>query len=132
MFCSFDKMPRIMRWFCTGRVIEWDKPEFEDLLKRMGKAKLDGARAIILLHVWKGKLHPANNESGGTDVDSANVVRLRRANDLLCNRSSEGERGTKGLFPGPADAGEFCAQDDREGGDGGVSAGVECAEFGWV
>lgn len=72
-----------MRWFCTGRVVEWEKPEFEDLLKRMGKAKLDGARAIILLHVWKGELNPARNGSGGANVDSANVVRLRCADDLV-------------------------------------------------
>ena len=55
MFCSFGKSPRIMRWFCTGRVVEWDQPEFEELLKKMNKAKIDGARAIIMLHVWKGK-----------------------------------------------------------------------------
>ena len=56
MFCSFGKSPRIMRWFCTGRVVEWDQPEFEELLKKMNKAKIAGARAIIMRHVWKGEL----------------------------------------------------------------------------
>lgn len=55
MFCSFDKLPRIMRWFCKGRVVEWDQPEFEELLKKMGNEKVTGARAIVLLDVWQGK-----------------------------------------------------------------------------
>lgn len=58
MFCSFDKSPRIMRWFCTGRVVEWDTPEFEELLKRMGKEKIAGARAILVFRVWKGTSFP--------------------------------------------------------------------------
>ena len=54
MFCSFDKSPRIMRWHCMGRVVEWDQPEFEELLKKMAKEKITGARAVILLDVFKG------------------------------------------------------------------------------
>ncbi|TVY43341.1 Pyridoxamine 5'-phosphate oxidase family protein [Lachnellula occidentalis] len=53
MFCSFGAAPRIMRFFCTGRVVEWDQPEFESLMVRMGKKKVDGARAVIVLDVWK-------------------------------------------------------------------------------
>ena len=53
MFCSFGVSPRIMRLFCTGRVIEWDQPSFGPLLLKMAKKKLEGARAIILLDVWK-------------------------------------------------------------------------------
>jgi hypothetical protein len=53
MFCSFGSSPRILRFFCTGTVIEWDSPRFETLLEKMGKARLDGARAVILLDVWK-------------------------------------------------------------------------------
>lgn len=53
MFCSFAASPRIMRFFCTGRVVEWDSPRFESLLVKMGKKRVDGARAIILLDVWK-------------------------------------------------------------------------------
>ena len=55
MFCSFDKTPRIMRWFCKGSVVEWDQPDFEPTLKRMGKKKYAGTRAIILFEVWKGE-----------------------------------------------------------------------------
>ncbi|TVY42744.1 Pyridoxamine 5'-phosphate oxidase family protein [Lachnellula subtilissima] len=53
MFCSFGASPRIMRFFCTGRVVEWDQAEFESLLRRMGKKRVDGARAVIMLTVWK-------------------------------------------------------------------------------
>ncbi|KAF1349050.1 pyridoxamine phosphate oxidase family protein [Delphinella strobiligena] len=53
MFCSFEKNPRIMRFFCTGTVIEFTEPEYESLLERMGKEHVDGARAVILLHIFK-------------------------------------------------------------------------------
>ena len=45
-----------MRFFCKGRVVEWDSREFEPLLKRMGKSRVEGARAIIELEVWKVRL----------------------------------------------------------------------------
>lgn len=53
MFCSFTKSPRIMRFFCTGKVVEWDSPGFEPLLRKMGKEAIKGARAVISLDVWK-------------------------------------------------------------------------------
>ncbi|KAA6406727.1 MAG: hypothetical protein FRX48_09450 [Lasallia pustulata] len=53
MFCSFGKSPRIMRFFCTGKVVEWNQPGFGPLLEKMGKRKVQGARAIILLNVFK-------------------------------------------------------------------------------
>ncbi|RDW72162.1 hypothetical protein BP5796_08196 [Coleophoma crateriformis] len=53
MFCSFASSPRIMRFFCKGSVIEWDSPLFDTYLTKMNKAKVDGARAVILLDVWK-------------------------------------------------------------------------------
>lgn len=53
MFCSFGATPRIMRFFCKGRVVEWDQPEFEVLLEKMGKARIPSARAVILLDVFK-------------------------------------------------------------------------------
>lgn len=53
MFCSFGKLPRIMRLFCKGSVVEWDSPRFEPLLKEMGKERIEGARAVLLLDVWK-------------------------------------------------------------------------------
>lgn len=58
MFCSFDAAPRIMRWFCWGRVVEWDGVEFGEVLGRMGRKReeegLLGARAVVLLEVFKG------------------------------------------------------------------------------
>jgi hypothetical protein len=53
MFCSFGASPRIMRFFCKGRVVEWDEPEFGHSLDRMGKQRIEGARAVILLDVFK-------------------------------------------------------------------------------
>lgn len=54
MFNSFDPSPRIMRLFCKGRVVEWDQPQFSDLMASMGPGKrIEGARAIIVLDVWK-------------------------------------------------------------------------------
>lgn len=56
MFCSFAKSPRIMRFFCMGKVVEWDDPRFEGLLKKMGKERIEGARAVILLDVFKVRI----------------------------------------------------------------------------
>ncbi|GIZ41158.1 hypothetical protein CKM354_000447300 [Cercospora kikuchii] len=53
MFCSFESSPRIMRWFCTGKVYETDHPEYEYWLKRMGKEEYPAMRAIIVLKVFK-------------------------------------------------------------------------------
>ncbi len=56
MFCSFETSPRIMRFFCTGRVVEWDEPEFENLMTKIlskGAKRVEGARAVIMLDVFK-------------------------------------------------------------------------------
>lgn len=53
MFCSFETSPRIMRLFCTGRVVEWNEPGFEGWLTRMGNKRFTGMRAVILLDVFK-------------------------------------------------------------------------------
>lgn len=53
MFCSFGKSPRIMRLFCTGRVIEYADTGYAETLARMGKKDFAGARAVILLDIWK-------------------------------------------------------------------------------
>ncbi|KAL8780867.1 MAG: hypothetical protein Q9213_006279 [Squamulea squamosa] len=54
MFCSFEASPRILRFFCWGEVVEWnDKPRFGEMMAKMGKRRVDGARAVIGLRVWK-------------------------------------------------------------------------------
>ncbi|KAK2752882.1 hypothetical protein FQN54_008035 [Arachnomyces sp. PD_36] len=53
MFCSFLSSPRILRLFCTGRVVEWDQPEFPRMLERMKLAPIPGARAVIILDIFK-------------------------------------------------------------------------------
>ncbi|KAB8262239.1 hypothetical protein BDV32DRAFT_147891 [Aspergillus pseudonomiae] len=56
MFCSFDATPRIMRLFCTGSVIEWNDPRYTGYVKRMGVKSLVGARAVIILDIFKVQL----------------------------------------------------------------------------
>ncbi|KAL2004567.1 hypothetical protein VTN00DRAFT_3452 [Thermoascus crustaceus] len=53
MFCSFDTKPGILRLFCKARVVEVDSPEFPIYLEKMGLEEVDGARAIVLLDIWK-------------------------------------------------------------------------------
>ena len=53
MFCSFDASPGIVRFFCSGSVIEWNEPRFTPYLERMGGKQVEGARAIIRLNVFK-------------------------------------------------------------------------------
>ena len=45
-----------MRFFCMGKVVEWDDPRFDVLLKKMGKERIEGARAVILLDIFKVRL----------------------------------------------------------------------------
>ena len=52
-WCSFDSTPRILRWYCWGRVIEHDSPDFSKMLECMGHPRVAGARAIIMLEVFK-------------------------------------------------------------------------------
>ncbi|OAQ99785.1 hypothetical protein LLEC1_06514 [Akanthomyces lecanii] len=56
LFCSFDKVPRTLRLYCTGTVVEFDEAEYEDWLERMGGKNLVAARAVIVLHVFKVQL----------------------------------------------------------------------------
>jgi Pyridoxamine 5'-phosphate oxidase len=67
MFCSFGATPRILRFFCTGRVIEWDQTEFEIMLEKMGKQRFPAARAVILLDVFKVSLPPRSSIAHGAD-----------------------------------------------------------------
>ena len=57
MFCDFGPSPRICRFFCKGRVVEWDQRGFQEWVKRVrGDRKVEeaeGVRAVIILDVWK-------------------------------------------------------------------------------
>lgn len=53
MFCSFGKNPRILRLFCKGRVIESDQSGFAETIAAMGLQIVPGARAVVLLDIWK-------------------------------------------------------------------------------
>lgn len=53
MFNSFDSAPRILRFWCSGHVIEKTDPRFQPLLVKMSADRFSAVRAIILLDVWK-------------------------------------------------------------------------------
>ncbi|MCJ1387106.1 hypothetical protein MMC17_010235 [Xylographa soralifera] len=53
MFASFGRSPRICRFFCRGRVVEWDEAAFAGWVARMGKADVPGTRAVVVLDVWQ-------------------------------------------------------------------------------
>ncbi|KAM4060089.1 pyridoxamine 5'-phosphate oxidase family protein ustO [Hirsutella rhossiliensis] len=56
MFMSFGNTPRILRFFCHARVVEWDQPAFPDLVRTVAKGKreaFEGARAVILCDIWE-------------------------------------------------------------------------------
>lgn len=59
MFMSFGPTPRILRLFCTSRVVETDDPTFGDWIARVAgenrtiEQGLDGARAVIVCDVWE-------------------------------------------------------------------------------
>lgn len=53
MFCSFNENPRILRLYCTGRVVEYDHPDFFSTISRMNLENIPGTRAVILLDIWK-------------------------------------------------------------------------------
>ena len=56
MWCSFGKSPRIMRWFCTGKVVEHGDPgwgEWRGRFKSVEDGGVPSARAVIVLDVWK-------------------------------------------------------------------------------
>ena len=53
MFCSFGVSPRILRFFCRGRVVEWDEMGFAGWVGRLGGEGVEGKRAVVLLDVFK-------------------------------------------------------------------------------
>lgn len=78
MACSFGTVPRIMRLFCTGRVIEKgaSADDFEAWLTRTGiKHGVDACRAVIVLDVFKvqtscGYGVPVVNNSSSSNTNS--------------------------------------------------------------
>ena len=56
MFCSFEQSPRILRLFCRGKVVEFWEQGFGDAVRGMGVEVPVGARAVILLEIWKVSL----------------------------------------------------------------------------
>jgi hypothetical protein len=52
MFCSFDRQPKIVRLYGTGRVVRPDSPEWPDLIGRFGTDHA-GTRAIIVVDVTR-------------------------------------------------------------------------------
>jgi hypothetical protein len=52
MFCSFDRQPKIVRLYGTGRVVRPDSPEWPDLIGHFGAGHA-GTRAIIVVDVTR-------------------------------------------------------------------------------
>jgi hypothetical protein len=57
MFTSFDQSPRILRLFCKGRVIEFWEDGFLEITREMGMEVPVGARAVIVLDIFKVCFH---------------------------------------------------------------------------
>ncbi|KAI4717044.1 pyridoxamine phosphate oxidase family protein [Aureobasidium sp. EXF-10727] len=58
MFCSFEKVPRILRLFCKGRVVEFCDEEFGVLTRQMGKEVPVEHKGLLdreTLGHWAGK-----------------------------------------------------------------------------
>ncbi|KAM5342973.1 hypothetical protein ACJ41O_013939 [Fusarium nematophilum] len=58
MFMSFGAAPRIVRFFCRSKVVEWDEPAFPDLVRRIAQGRrsaFDGARAVIVCDVFEAQ-----------------------------------------------------------------------------
>lgn len=53
MFCSFEQSPRILRLFCTGKVVEFWEEGFGEVTRGMGMEVPVGARAVIQLEIFK-------------------------------------------------------------------------------
>ncbi|KAM5470172.1 hypothetical protein MauCBS54593_004056 [Microsporum audouinii] len=55
MFCSFGPAPRILRLFCTGKVVEYNDPAFRSWLSKMNLAEnyIVGVRAVITLDIFQ-------------------------------------------------------------------------------
>ncbi|MBE3045204.1 pyridoxamine 5'-phosphate oxidase family protein [Candidatus Bathyarchaeota archaeon] len=63
MFLSFGPSPRILRLFCTGRVVEYTDPAFRGYLDEIaavrrraggeGRVEFEGARAVIVGDIWR-------------------------------------------------------------------------------
>lgn len=54
MACSFGTSPRIMRLFCTGRVVERNSRQFDEWVAKTGiKEGIKACRAVIVLDVFK-------------------------------------------------------------------------------
>lgn len=56
MFMSFGPAPRIVRFFCRSKIVEWDEPGFPDLVRTIAQGKrsgFDGARAVVVADVFE-------------------------------------------------------------------------------
>lgn len=59
MACSFGTSPRIMRLFCTGKVIEKGNLKFDEWVARTGiKEGVKACRAVIVLDIFKVRPRP--------------------------------------------------------------------------
>ena len=91
MFISFGSTPRILRFFCNSRVVEWDHQDFPNMVRRVSRGKKEafsGARAVIVCDIWQVQT------SCGFGVPQVKPV-------LYSSKSSEPPTGTVDLSSRP-------------------------------
>ncbi|KAH7027112.1 pyridoxamine phosphate oxidase family protein, partial [Macrophomina phaseolina] len=101
MACSFGTSPRIMRLFCTGKVIEKGNLKFDEWVARTGiKEGVKACRAVIVLDIFKVQtscgygvpvLSPRPRSPDGVDEDpeSNAVTKHWEDRDTLPNWASK-------------------------------------------
>lgn len=82
MACSFGTSPRIMRLFCTGRVVERNSRQFDEWVAKTGiKEGIKACRAVIVLDVFKvglpASVYLALGHDSPRSIPGSNVVWLR-------------------------------------------------------
>jgi len=106
LFVSLGPAPRLVRLFCTGRVVEWDDPAFGGWLEAMGRPRPPAARAVVVLDVFRV-----------TTSCGYGVPRVRPA--LYAAEEQEGREWAVGewsVFEDRPTMGDWARQKEKEGG----------------
>ncbi|MCJ1413973.1 hypothetical protein MMC32_000298 [Xylographa parallela] len=100
MFASFGRGPRICRFFCRGRVVEWDEPAFAGWVARMGKGAVPGTRAVVVLDVWQVQTScgwgvPLLSAQPSTTSEASATPSTLQSSSLLTDRPTMSSFATK-------------------------------------
>lgn len=101
MACSFGTSPRIMRLFCTGRVVEKGQPKFDEWVAKTGITEgVKACRAVIILDIFKVQTScgygvpvlspkPGTPEAVDEDPESNAVTKYWEDRDTMPNWASK-------------------------------------------